>query len=314
MKLFSSPILLLGLAALVKTAVVDDKTSGIRTTNDEYISPVDERNIETYFSSVASYCPARKLCENVSTEIGRWECLGESLFFARTADNYSDALNRFERFVVSDCGGVGFGNAIRGYYAAVGIAAALGRRMVVEYGPMQRMFLPPYGDSWDYALELRVMKQRHEEVGLMDKFHYKFMNTEHFDFEAHGRSPGRFLAWSNSLKSSSLEISAYAPEPDIINQLPEPWKQYSNKPLLNAGICGGEREMLTTGSCLPEILTKFVHCVTGASHHTDRYQYLQEFELSIPFYFSLFRRPGPKMLKVLRTIRKRIGKELRSSA
>ena len=261
------------------------------TTAENVIDHIDDADVATLFSSVARYCPARGLCENINTELGRWDCLGKTLYFTTALDNDTTSPLQNERFVVSDCGGVGFGNAIRGYYSAVSIAATLGRRIIVDYSPMQRMFLPPYSSSWDYNLQLRLQQDTNNEVSHpgINVIHYKYSNTEHFDFEAHGRSPGRFLAWSNNLKSSSYG----SPE----------WQQYSDKHMLNAGICGGEREMLTTGNCLPKILKNFVNCVTKP----DRYQHLNEFELSIPFYYSLFRRPGPKLLKTLRTIRKRIG-------
>ena len=77
----------------------------------------------------------------------------------------------------------------------------------------------------------------------------------------------------------------------------EAWSQYEKKPLLNAGICGGERDMLTSG-CLPSILRRFVSkgCIDE----------MHEFMLLIPFYYTLFRRPGPSMVKALRMIRRRL--------
>ena len=57
-----------------------------------------------------------------------------------------------EIMVTHDCSGVGWGNAMRGLYGAVSIAANMGRRLIVMYDAMHRMFLPPYGDQWDLGL------------------------------------------------------------------------------------------------------------------------------------------------------------------
>lgn len=54
-------------------------------------------------------CPAKLQCANETTEIGRWECLGRQ-FFTPTANPLD------EMYVEHDCGGVGWGNSIRGYY------------------------------------------------------------------------------------------------------------------------------------------------------------------------------------------------------
>ena len=154
--------------------------------------------------------------------------------------------------------------------------------------------------------------------------------TATFDFEEHGRSPGRYQKWSDKLKKSS---TVFPPEghhhdnddgtknerdnsdnkkkktkkkkdkkkSDVVDKNAvmnvEAWSQYEKKPLLNAGICGGERDMLTTG-CLPSILRRFVSkgCLDE----------MHEFMLLIPFYYTLFRKPSPAMVKALRMIRRRL--------
>jgi len=157
---------------------------------------------------------------------------------------------------------------------------------------------------------------------------YRYTMTATFDFEEHGRSPGRYKKWSDKLKKSS---SSFSPEEQHTNNdaknrnnnddnsndddkkkkkatkkkssaedkmSVEAWSQYEKKPLLNAGICGGERDMLTSG-CLPSILRRFISkgCL----------EEMHEFMLLIPFYYTLFRRPSPSMVKALRMIRRRLN-------
>ena len=160
---------------------------------------------------------------------------------------------------------------------------------------------------------------------------YRYTMTATFDFEEHGRSPGRYKKWSDKLKKSSSLFSSEKQQTnkdannennnddnsnndnkkkkktkknqkkksggaeDKMNV--EAWSQYETKPLLNAGICGGERDILTTG-CLPSILRRFISkgCL----------EEMHEFMLLIPFYYTLFRRPSPSMVKALRMIRRRL--------
>ena len=111
------------------------------------------------------YCPAKYVCKSKPTEIERWECLGQMLYSPNnTAAILAQHVNPEvdiedahvplikEIMVTHDCSGVGWGNAMRGLYGAVSIAANMGRRLIVMYDAMHRMFLPPYGDHWDLGL------------------------------------------------------------------------------------------------------------------------------------------------------------------
>lgn len=107
------------------------------------------------------FCPAKHVCGHLPTEIERWECLGKLLYSPNnTASVLAQLLNPSadiqhasvpldrEIMVTHDCSGVGWGNAMRGLYGAVAIASAMGRRLIVMYDAMHRMFSPPYGDHW----------------------------------------------------------------------------------------------------------------------------------------------------------------------
>ena len=155
---------------------------------------------------------------------------------------------------------------------------------------------------------------------------YRYTMTATFDFEEHGRSPGRYKKWADKLKKASAVFSPLDQDADS-NDASNPnnndnekkktkkkkknlkkagkdaamnveaWSQYEKKPLLNAGICGGERDMLTSG-CLPTILRIF--SAKGCLEE------MHEFMLLIPFYYTLFRRPSPSMVIALRMIRRRL--------
>ena len=217
-----------------------------------------------------------------------------------------------EIMVTHDCSGVGWGNAMRGLYGAVSIAASLGRRLIVMYDAMHRMFLPPYGGHWDLGLWAAGRDSPLAPTSANGM--YRFTLTDTFDFEAHGRAPGRFKKWSHMLRNASTPLptesthrtKSTAAGGNARQDVSEPggrkslaaWTRYEAQPLTNAGICGGEREMLTTGKCLPRVLTRFLKpsCVDG----------LAEFMLLVPHYYTLFRRPSPALVKALRTIRRRL--------
>ena len=300
------------------------------------VAPTDDQDRLRY------YCPAKALCARRRTELERWACLGEVLYspqnlpalLARFADpDAADAaaaaaaaatvpgadlpLTR-EIMVTHDCSGVGWGNAMRGLYGAVSIATSLGRRLIVMYDTMHRMFLPPFGEHWDLGLWAAGRESPLAPTSANGV--YRFTITETFDFEAHGRAPGRFQKWSHMLQNASTPLptgtTAAAAgankgqgqgqgqqrarremsEHETKNLVA--WTRYEAQPLTNAGICGGEREMLTTGNCLPKVLKRFLKptCVNE----------LPEFMLLVPHYYTLFRRPAPPLVKALRTIRRRL--------
>ncbi len=76
-------------------------------------------------------------CGNRTTEVQRWECIGEHLF-AHARDMDSSAT-----YVFHSCYGVGWGNAIRALYNAVSVAAMSGRRLMLIQKAFNGAFLPP---------------------------------------------------------------------------------------------------------------------------------------------------------------------------
>lgn len=234
-------------------------------------------------ASSVDYCAADKACGNLedSTELQRWACLGRQLYAPLAPTKLKKT-----HFVEHDCGGVGWGNSIRGLFNAAGIAAVTGRRLIVTHSAFNRVFLPP-NDSmvgWDFGLSGVESGSRHK-LGPNSVEAYNL--RQYFDFELHGRAPNRFAEWANSVKES-------------------PQDNTYTKPVLVAGICGGEREILTTGGCLTRILPKFIGCVDddfsgrGGTYFGDNM-------LSIPFFYTLFQRPGPMMKEALDLIRERLG-------
>ena len=255
------------------------------------------------------YCPALQICGGLATELERWECLGRVIY----SNEHKPEPN--EIMVTHDCTGVGWGNAMRGLYGAVAISAVMGRRLMVVYDILQRNFFPPYGDttsSWDYGLE---------SVGMLSPFSsewepmHRFTAVDTFNYETHARGGAqRFERWCEDLKNTSIplapsqksQLSSFVSPTTTMTkeELDEQqlrataWSHYENKTLLNAGICGGEREMLNTGDCLSGILPRFTS--------SECFQQLPEFMLLIPFYHTLFRRPGPTMIQTLEKIRQRL--------
>ena len=270
------------------------------------------------------YCPALQICRGLSTELQRWDCLGRLVY----SNDYKPEPN--EIMVTHDCSGVGWGNSMRGLYGAVAISAVLGRRLIVVYDILQRNFLPPYGDqnsSWDYGMQ--------SVVGMLSPLSpewepmHRFTAVDTFNYEEHARGGAkRFEHWCEDLKNTSIPLvqsptsqsqstSILADMLSYVSSFVSPaktkmvhegkdeqplsanaWSQYENKTLLNAGMCGGEREMLNTGDCLSGILQRFTA--------PECFQQLPEFMLLIPFYYTLFRRPGPTMIQALKTIRQRL--------
>jgi hypothetical protein len=152
---------------------------------------------------------------------------------------------------------------------------------MVTYHTLDTVFAPPFGgSSWDYGFRAAL-----ETAG-------RSYHSEHqvFDFEQHGRSPGRFEQWSlNYSKSMKFRQSVY-----------------NEKPVLMAGVCGGQRDFLTTGTCLPKLLPKFAKC--AADHDGGPKKYLFEPYLNIPFFLTLFANPTKWLSTKLKEIRDRLGK------
>lgn len=214
-------------------------------------------------------CPVKTLCgKNESlSEIEKWECLGKHLFRYT-----SDPLN--EKYAEHDCGGVGWGNSIRGLYNAVSIASVLDRRLIIRFDAFNRLWMPPNGlKSWNYGVDDGLMK-----AGLS---YWDIKET--WDFEKYGRSPNRFQNWVKNLTRSSSVRQEY------------------NKMVMQAGICGAEREIFTTGNCLTKALPLFGSCALSTQRN-----YMPDQMLMVPFFHTVFSRPSSDLVKHLKTIRKRL--------
>ncbi len=108
---------------------------------------------------------------------------------------------------------------------------------------------------------------------------------EYFDFEKHGRSPDRYPNFAKDIRTKPNDIA----------------KRYS-APIMVAGVCGGERDLLTQGQCLSKSMPLFVGC----AKNQNPAGYMPDNILPVPFFYGLFKRPGPKLVQYLSKIRKRL--------
>lgn len=121
-------------------------------------------------------CPVKLCSNNATTELEAWDCFGAHIF--RPTDD-----PRQELFVEHDCGGVGWGNSIRGLYNAFSLAAVLNRRLVIRFDAMHRLWLPPNNlTQWDFGVD-EVIRSKGSNL---------WESREIWDFEAYGRSPNRY--------------------------------------------------------------------------------------------------------------------------
>ena len=193
----------------------------IASTADDSSSKATAKKLVSLPPAPIRFCAAKQCGEmEGSTEIEKWECLGRLMFSpppGRAADEY---------YVEHDCGGVGWGNSIRALFNAGALSALTGRRLIVTHAAFNRMFLPPDHlhrvSSWDFGLGKSTFGGgRHDGDKL----------RQYWDFENHGRAPDRFALWAKSVKKN-------------------PTNTTYTKPILVAGVCGGEREILVTGGCM----------------------------------------------------------------
>lgn len=214
------------------------------------------------------FCPSTK-CADLATEVERWECVNAIMFAPVRAGKDPSK----EWYVEHDCGGVGWGNSIRGLYNAASLAAMTGRRLIVSHAPFNRMFDPPLNaSSWTYGLE---------EAG-----HNKWHMRQHWDFEKHGRAPERYGNFAKEVKA----------DPTIV-------KQYYEKKILVAGVCGGEREIMVGGDCLEHSMPDFVKCAASRTQGG----YMQDNLLPVPFFSTLFKKPGPLLAEYVGKVRTKLG-------
>lgn len=218
--------------------------------------------------SKLKFCPSLK-CVDIASEVERWECINQGLFAPVPAGKDPGK----EYYVEHDCGGVGWGNSIRGLYNAAALAAMTGRRLIVTHKPFNRMFDPPLNaSSWTYGLE---------EAG-----YNKWDMRQHWDFEKHGRSPNRYSEFAKEVKAD-----------------PKITKRYYEKKILVAGVCGGEREIMIKGDCLEHSMPNFITCASSRTQGG----YMQDNLLPVPFFSTLFTRPGPLLAEYVTQIRTKLG-------
>lgn len=214
-------------------------------------------------------CAVKSCGKNQTSELDSWECFARRIF-----EPTDDPGN--EIFVEHDCLGVGWGNSIRGLHNSMAIAAVLNRRLIIRFKAMSQLWLPPFDlKSWDFGLDAALAQQ--------GKSLYESKET--WDFEAYGRSPNRWATWVKSLKTSRERVTQY------------------HRPLLTAGVCGGEREVVSTGKCITKALPLFGRCVVGDSGR----EYLPDHLLLVPFFYSVFAKPSPLLIKKLKIVRDRVS-------
>eukprot|EP00605_Chrysophyceae_sp_TOSAG23-4_P002436 GSChrysophyteH1.ASY1.ANO1.2695.1 assembled CDS len=208
-----------------------------------------------------SFCPSIKCTGKYESEIDRWDCIGRQLL--GPLPKSKKARNQY--FVEHDCGGVGWGNSIRGFFNAASLAAITGRRLIVTHKPFNRMFEPPY-------------QKEGEDV------HPHQNNRETWSYENHGRNSDNYIEWARRIKE----------EPETLTGL--------SKPVMQAGICGGDRGLMVDGDCFKHSMPLFHTCAMQKDEN-----YLPDNALSVPFFYMLFKRPSARMVELLAKVRTRLN-------
>ena len=210
-------------------------------------------------------------CKDKPTEIERWECVNSYLY--KPVKEGKDPAKEY--YIEHDCGGVGWGNSIRGLYNAAALAVMLGRRLIVTHAPFNRMFDPPNENmtSWTFGMKERGVNM--------------YNIRQHWDFEKHGRSPNRYSNFAKQIKADPKSV-----------------KDNYQKNVVVAGVCGGEREIMVDGDCMEHVMPDFIKC---ASSRDVPGGYIHDNMLPVPFFTSLFTRPSALMAESLRKVRNKVG-------
>eukprot|EP01038_Epipyxis_sp_PR26KG_P004121 gene4121-5875_t len=174
---------------------------------------------------VLNTCESLRNCTSISmSEMDRWNCLSMSLF------ELSSPRLESEKYVHHDCGGVGWGNNIRGFYNSAAIALVLNRKLKLTFDVYHRMFHFPYSLSSPLPTQQHVVKN-------------------YFDYEKHGRPPNRFKNWIDGLNLNQSD-SIY-PGNNLV-----------------AGICGADRDTIVSNECIKDTLPSFYKCATSSNSYT----------------------------------------------
>lgn len=220
----------------------------------------------------AVFCPAKEECGAIANEFERWDCVNRHVFRPEPA-----IAAKNEHFVEYNCGGVGWGNSIRAYYTGVSLAATTGRRLLIQVTNSIEFTLTTNSSMDQYpAFNRNWLPPNDSATSWSYGMDYNWGDIEVFDFAQHGQNPGRFAKWSKLIAQNGT-------------------KGLYHKRILNTGICGGEGEFLSTGGCMDVLLSNFVKCARE-----------DQVSMNIPFYYYLFRRPGPFIEGSLGNIRKRL--------
>jgi hypothetical protein len=116
------------------------------------------------------HCAVRQACAAVirnpaSTELDKWDCLGEFLFGPVSGDPQK------EYFVEHNCGGVGWGNQINAIFVSSGLATLFGRRLIMTHKVFNKLFVPPHPAVTSWSFGLFDMDRGSDHMGP-DQFNY----------------------------------------------------------------------------------------------------------------------------------------------
>ena len=215
-----------------------------------------------------NFCPSLQCAEEFNTEQERWDCIGKQLF--EPIPEGKSVLDYY--YIEHDCGGVGWGNSVRGLFNAASMAALTGRRLIVTHAPFNRLFLSPYGEEsqpWDFGLS-KVRPNKFDRGS--------------WDYEAFGRSKEKFISWAAQIRD----------KPETLN-MPDR--------VMLAAVCGGDRSIMVEGECLSKSMPSFVGCARASHSPTT---YLPDNVLSAPFFYMMFKRPAPRLVELLNMVRQRL--------
>jgi len=210
-----------------------------------------------------SFCPSLKCATKYTTELERWDCIGRQLLGPLP----SDKIAKKQYFVEHDCGGVGWGNSIRGLYNSASIAAISGRRLIVTHAPFNRMFLPPYMKDESTSTSTHPHQSDWSYGLYKDPSYSSYHNKQVWNYEAYGRDKENYVRWGKLIKEKPQDVEGM------------------EKTVMQAGVCGGDRNIMLNGDCLSSSMKLFAGCALNTSLKSSAVKYSQSNALKVAALF-----------------------------
>ena len=227
------------------------------------------------------YCPSHR-CGILEKTVDQWDCaaryltnydvktLGElqSREEELSIEVFDEFMNRTFTQLVSHTCNLGWGNNIRGLANSISLSLSLGRKLHIADSTFQRMFSFSSNKVVDDFFPANYVSN--------------ISNREFFDFEKHGRSPGRYENFVSNLYYNESFANPY------------------KKTILVSGVCALESEFVTRSECLLDTIPSFMTCLRDSTLP------LSGPLLSVPFFYMTFRKPSSLAVNIINNIRDRV--------